>query len=254
MEWIVDPQAWIALVTLTLLEIVLGIDNIIFISILTGKLPLQQQPRARTLGLAFAMITRIMLLYSLVWLTRLTAPLFTVLAMEISIRDLVLIVGGAFLLAKSTMELHSSLEGPEQPTSKAAAAQAFAMVIVQIAIIDIVFSLDSVITAVGMAQHLEVMALAIVIAVFFMMGFAGMVSRFVDTHPTLKVLALSFLLIVGMALIADGLDFHIPKGYIYFAMAFSIFVESLNIRMRRRVEPVHLRAPSLPEETGRNSP
>lgn len=248
MEWITDPQAWIALVTLTLLEIVLGIDNIIFISILTGKLPAQQQPRARTLGLAFAMITRIMLLYSLVWLTRLTAPLFTVLAMDISIRDLVLIVGGAFLLAKSTMELHSSLEGPEQPAGKAAAAQVFAMVIVQIAIIDIVFSLDSVITAVGMAQHLEVMALAIVIAVFFMMGFAGAVSRFIDTHPTLKVLALSFLLIVGMALIADGLEFHIPKGYIYFAMAFSMFVESLNIRMRRRVEPVHLRAPALPEE------
>jgi predicted tellurium resistance membrane protein TerC len=254
MEWIADPQAWIALVTLTLLEIVLGIDNIIFISILTGKLPPHQQPRARTMGLAFAMITRIMLLYSLVWLTRLTAPLFTVLAMEISIRDLVLIVGGAFLIAKSTMELHSSLEGPQQPTGKAAAAQVFAMVIVQIAIIDIVFSLDSVITAVGMAQDLEVMALAIVIAVFFMMAFASTVSHFVDTHPTLKVLALSFLLIVGTALIADGLEFHIPRGYIYFAMGFSVFVESLNIRMRRKIEPVHLRTPSLPEdETDRKS-
>jgi predicted tellurium resistance membrane protein TerC len=252
MEWIADPQAWIALVTLTLLEIVLGIDNIIFISILTGKLPAHQQPRARTLGLAFAMITRIMLLYSLVWLTRLTEPLFTLMQMEISIRDLVLIIGGAFLLVKSTMELHSSLEGPEQPTS-ATAAQAFAMVIVQIAIIDIVFSLDSVITAVGMAQDIEVMALAIVIAVFFMMGFAGTVSRFVDTHPTLKVLALSFLLIVGMALIADGLEFHIPRGYIYFAMGFSIFVESLNIRMRRKIEPVHLRTPHLPDGKDRKA-
>jgi len=253
MEWIADPQAWIALVTLTLLEIVLGIDNIIFISILTGKLPVHQQPRARTIGLAFAMITRIMLLYSLVWLTRLTEPLFTLIQMEISIRDLVLIVGGAFLLAKSTMELHSSLEGPQQPTSQAAAAQVFAMVIVQIAIIDIVFSLDSVITAVGMAQDIEVMALAIVIAVFFMMGFAGTVSRFVDTHPTLKVLALSFLLIVGMALIADGLEFHIPRGYIYFAMGFSIFVESLNIRMRRKIEPVHLRTPHLPDGKDREA-
>ncbi len=254
MEWIADPQAWIALVTLTLLEIVLGIDNIIFISILTGKLPAHQQPRARTLGLAFAMITRILLLYSLVWLTRLTAPLFTLLTMEVSIRDLVLIIGGAFLLAKSTMELHSSLEGPQQPTTKQAnAAQAFAMVIVQIAIIDIVFSLDSVITAVGMANDIEVMALAIVIAVFFMMGFAGTVSRFVDTHPTLKVLALSFLLIVGMALIADGLEFHIPKGYIYFAMAFSILVESLNIRMRRKSEPVHLRSPHLPDGEDREA-
>lgn len=250
MEWLADPQAWIALVTLTLLEIVLGIDNIIFISILTGKLPKHQQPRARTLGLAFAMITRILLLYSLVWLTRLTAPLFTVLAMEISIRDLVLIIGGAFLLAKSTLELHSSLEGPEEHTDKAKAAQVFAMVIVQIAIIDIVFSLDSVITAVGMAQHIEVMALAIIIAVFFMMGFAGTVSRFVDTHPTLKVLALSFLLIVGMALIADGLDYHIPKGYIYFAMAFSIFVETLNIRMRKRTIPVQLHHPHMPHDSG----
>jgi len=253
MEWIADPQAWIALVTLTLLEIVLGIDNIIFISILTGKLPVHQQPRARTIGLAFAMITRIMLLYSLVWLTRLTEPLFTLIQMEISIRDLVLIVGGAFLLAKSTMELHSSLEGPQQPTSQAAAAQVFAMVIVQIAIIDIVFSLDSVITAVGMAQDIEVMALAIVIAVFFMMGFAGTVSRFVDTHPTLKVLALSFLLIVGTALIADGLEFHIPRGYIYFAMGFSIFVETLNIRMRRKIEPVHLRTPHLPDGKDREA-
>lgn len=253
MEWIADPQAWIALVTLTLLEIVLGIDNIIFISILTGKLPPDQQPRARRLGLAFAMVTRIMLLYSLVWLTRLTEPLFTVMHMGISIRDLVLIIGGAFLLGKSTMELHNSLEGPE-PQSGYAAAQVFAMVIVQIAIIDIVFSLDSVITAVGMAKDIEVMTLAIVIAVFFMMGFAGAVSAFIDKHPTLKVLALSFLLIVGMALIADGLEFHIPKGYIYFAMAFSILVESLNIRMRSKSAPVPLHRPTLPKEAEQKTP
>ncbi|MFP5505402.1 MAG: TerC family protein [Gammaproteobacteria bacterium] len=252
MEWLADPQAWIALVTLTLLEIVLGIDNIIFISILTGKLPRHLQPRARTIGLGFAMATRLLLLFSLVWLTHLTTPLFSVLGMEISVRDLVLIVGGGFLLAKSTMELHNSLEGPEEHKGPAA-AQAFALVIVQIAIIDIVFSLDSVITAVGMAQHIEVMALAIVIAVFFMMAFAGTVSRFVDEHPTLKVLALSFLLIVGMALVADGLDFHIPKGYIYFAMAFSVFVEMLNLRVRKRAAaPVQLRTRTLPEQTGQD--
>lgn len=245
MEWLADPQAWMALVTLTLLEIVLGIDNIIFVSILTSKLPLHQQPRARTLGLGFAMITRLMLLFSLVWLTRLTAPLFTIMEMDISVRDLVLIIGGAFLIAKSTMELHSSLEGPEEHQASAS-AHGFSLIIVQIAIIDIIFSLDSVITAVGMAQHIEVMALAIVIAVMFMMVFAGTVSRFIDSHPTLKVLALSFLLMVGLALIADGLDFHIPKGYIYVSMAFSIFVEALNIRLRKRTaEPVHLRKPNL---------
>lgn len=247
MEWIADPQAWAALVTLTALEIVLGIDNIIFISILVAKLPAHQQPRARTLGLGMAMITRLLLLFSLVWLTKLTAPLFTVLANEISIRDLVLILGGAFLIAKSTLELHSSLEGPEEHPTGKAASYGFALIIVQIAIIDIVFSLDSVITAVGMAQHIEVMAIAVIIAVLFMMAFAGTVSRFVETHPTLKVLALSFLLMVGLALIADGLDFHIPKGYIYFSMAFSIFVETLNIRMReRRSPPVQLRKPELP--------
>lgn len=245
MEWLADPQAWMALITLTLLEIVLGIDNIIFVSILTGKLPPQQQPRARTLGLGFAMITRLLLLFSLVWLTRLTAPLFSIWQWDISVRDLVLILGGAFLIAKSTLELHTSLEGPEEHGATAS-ARGFTLIIVQIAIIDIVFSLDSVITAVGMAQHLEVMALAIVIAVVFMMIFSGAVSRFIDTHPTLKILALSFLLMVGLALIADGLDFHIPKGYIYVSMAFSIFVETLNIRLRRRTaEPVHLRKPTL---------
>ena len=245
MEWIVDPQAWMALLTLTLLEIVLGIDNIIFISILTSKLPLHQQPRARTLGLGFAMITRLLLLFSLVWLTHLTAALFSIGQWEISVRDLVLILGGAFLIAKATMELHSNLEGEEE-REPSASTHGFMWVIAQIALIDIVFSLDSVITAVGMAQHLEVMALAIIIAVVFMMVFSGRVSRFIDTHPTLKVLALSFLLMVGLALVADGLDFHIPKGYIYVSMAFSIFVETLNIRLRRRpTEPVRLRKPPL---------
>ena len=191
------------------------------------------------------MITRLLLLFSLVWLTRLTTPLFTIMEMHISVRDLVLIVGGAFLIAKSTIELHTSLEGEEERKSSAA-AHGFTFIIVQIAIIDLVFSLDSVITAVGMAQHIEVMALAIVIAVLFMMLFAGAVSRFIDTHPTLKVLALSFLLMVGLALIAYGLDFHIPKGYIYVIMAFSIFVEALNIRLRgRSAKPVQLRKPSL---------
>ncbi len=249
LEWIAEPEAWVALVTLTLLEIVLGIDNIIFISILVAKLPPHLQPRARTLGLSMAMITRLLLLLSLVWLTKLTAPLFTVLEMEISVRDLVLILGGAFLLAKSTMELHSSLEGPEDHKTPGAASHGFALIIVQIAIIDIVFSLDSVITAVGMAKHLEVMAIAVVVAVLFMMAFAGAVGRVVETHPTLKVLALSFLLMVGLALIADGLDFHIPKGYIYFAMAFSVMVEVLNIKMRRRAgRPVELRTRSLPPD------
>lgn len=249
MEWIADPQAWVALITLTALEIVLGIDNIIFISILVAKLPAHLQPRARTLGLGMAMITRLLLLFSLVWLTKLTTPLFSVLSLDISVRDLVLILGGAFLIAKSTLELHDSLEGAETPKSGRAMNYGFTLIIIQIAIIDIVFSLDSVITAVGMAKHVEVMAIAVIIAVLFMMAFAGAVGRFVETHPTLKVLALSFLLMVGLALVADGLHFHIPKGYIYFSMAFSIFVETLNIRMRKRAaKPVQLRKPSQPPD------
>ncbi len=232
MSWIASPEAWIALLTLTVLEIVLGIDNIIFISILSGKLPLHKQPRARITGLAAAMLMRIGLLFSLVWVMKLTAPLFAVWGNEISGRDLILIAGGLFLLAKSTYEIHDKLEG-ESGRREARAAASFAGVIVQIMVLDIIFSLDSVITAIGMANRLEIMVLAVVIAVLFMMSSAGTIARFVERHPTVKMLALSFLLLIGVALIADGLDRHIPKGYIYFAMAFSVFVEMLNLRVRR---------------------
>jgi predicted tellurium resistance membrane protein TerC len=245
MDLIADPNAWLALITLTALEIVLGIDNIIFISILAGKLPQEQRARARTIGLGLAMGTRLALLASLVWLMRLTAPWFTVLGQEISGRDLILIVGGLFLLAKSTMEIHEKLEG-EEDASGGRAAATFASVIVQIAILDIVFSLDSIITAIGMSNQLPVMVAAVIIAVIFMMVFSGAVSGFIDRHPTVKMLALSFLLMIGLALIGDGLDMHIPKGYIYFAMAFSVLVEMLNIRTRRRGVPVHLRGPHTP--------
>ena len=238
MEWLTDPQIWIALVTLTALEIVLGIDNIIFISILAGKLPGNQQGRARTLGLALAMLMRIALLFSLTWIMRLTFPLFSVLGNEISGRDIILILGGLFLLAKSTYEIHDKLEG-EEGHSSARVASSFAGVIIQIILLDIVFSLDSVITAIGMVNQLWVMIAAVVIAVVFMMVSAGPISDFVHRHPTVKMLALSFLLLIGVSLIAEGLDQHIPKGYIYFAMAFSVFVEMLNLRIRgRQVEPV----------------
>jgi predicted tellurium resistance membrane protein TerC len=241
MEWIADPQAWVALATLTALEIVLGIDNIIFISILVGRLPPAQRQRARVLGLGLAMGTRIALLLSLAFLAKLTAPLFTLLAEEISGRDIVLIAGGLFLLAKSTFEIHGALEGPEEHELKAGAARSFTATLIQIAIIDIVFSLDSVITAVGMAQHVPVMVLAIVIAVGVMMFAAKAIGDFVDSHPTIKMLALSFLILIGVALIGEGLDLHIPKGYIYFAMAFSVVVEMLNIRMRKRArQPLQL--------------
>ena len=248
MDWITDPQSWIALATLTALEIVLGIDNIIFISILTGKLPLNLQPRARTIGLVLAMLTRLMLLFSLTWLMGLTAPLFSVLNNEISGRDIILIAGGLFLLGKSTLEIHDKLEG-EEGHSSARVKAAFASVIVQIMLLDIVFSLDSVITAIGMANRLAIMIAAVVIAVAFMMLSAGKISGFVEKHPTIKVLALSFLLLIGVALIADGLDLHIPKGYIYFAMAFSVFVEMLNMRLKhKKIPPVKLRQPYIDEE------
>jgi predicted tellurium resistance membrane protein TerC len=247
MELITDPNAWLALITLTALEIVLGIDNIIFISILAGKLPEAQRARARTIGLGLAMGTRLALLASLVWMMRLTAPWFTVLGNEISGRDVILILGGLFLLAKSTMEIHDKLEGEEESSSGRAVAT-FSSVIIQILLLDIVFSLDSIITAIGMADQLSIMAAAVIIAVIFMMFFAGAVNAFIDRHPTVKMLALSFLLMIGLALIGDGLDMHIPKGYIYFAMAFSVFVELLNIRIRRKVEPVHLRGPHAPTE------
>ncbi len=232
MEWLTDPQVWMALVTLTALEIVLGIDNIIFISIQAGKLPDHQQEKARMVGLGLAMFIRIALLFSLTWLMGLTAPLFTVLGNEISGRDLILLSGGLFLLWKSTMEIHEKLEGEEGHASAGAGAT-FSAVIVQILLLDIVFSLDSIITALGMANQLIVMVTAVVIAVGFMMLFSGKISAFVEKHPTIKMLALSFLLLIGVALIGDGLDMHIPKGYIYFAMAFSVLVEMLNLRMRR---------------------
>jgi len=242
MDWIADPEIWIALATLTFLEIVLGVDNIIFISILVGRLPAAQRQRARTLGLAFAMLTRIGLLLSLTWLMTLTQPLFTLIGREISGRDLILIAGGLFLLWKSVHEIHSALEGDEEGARPGAATAGFAGIIVQIGILDIVFSLDSVITAVGMVDIVGVMILAIVIAIGVMMFAAKPVGDFVERHPTVKMLALSFLTLVGVALIAEGWHYHIPKGYIYFAMAFSVGVEMLNLRLRaKRAEAVKLR-------------
>jgi predicted tellurium resistance membrane protein TerC len=240
MEWITSPEAWIALTTLTLLEIVLGVDNIIFISILVGRLPEAQRQRARLLGLGFAMGTRILLLLLLTWIMRLQATLFSVLQVDISGRDLILIGGGLFLLAKATLEIHHSLEGAEGE-GHAVKHAGFTSVIVQIGLIDIVFSLDSVITAVGLADDVGVMIIAIVIAVGVMMFAAGAIGRFVDDHPTIKMLALSFLVLIGVALIAEGVDVHIPKGYIYFAMAFSVVVEMLNIRIRGSRKPMHLK-------------
>ncbi|GJA53845.1 membrane protein [Aeromonas caviae] len=236
LEWIADPSAWVALATLTLLEIVLGIDNIIFISILVGRLPEAQRQKARILGLGLAMGTRILLLLSLAWVMRLTEPLFTVLGEAISGRDLILLAGGLFLIAKSTHEIHQSLEGAAEEAGVVSKTAGFLSTLVQIAILDIIFSLDSVITAVGMADHVPVMVLAIIIAVGVMMFAAKAIGDFVDTHPTIKMLALSFLILVGVALMAEGLDLHIPKGYIYFAMAFSLVVEMINIRLRGHQE------------------
>jgi predicted tellurium resistance membrane protein TerC len=248
MEMLTDPQAIIALITLTALEIVLGIDNIIFISILASKLPHHQQNRARIIGLGLAMFTRIALLFSLTWLMRLTSPLFTVLENDISGRDLILIIGGLFLLGKSTLEIHDKLEGEEEG-SMARAAVSFAGVLVQIMFLDIIFSLDSIITAIGMASQLVIMVTAVVIAVIFMMLFSGAVSAFIDRNPTIKILALSFLILIGVALIGDGLGMHIPKGYVYFAMAFSVGVEMLNIRIRGRgKDPVKLHQPHIDED------
>lgn len=241
MEWITDPQALIALLTLTVLELVLGIDNIIFISILSGKLPKENQKKARLVGLGLAMITRILLLFSISLIVKLTEPFFTVYGLGISGRDLILILGGLFLLAKSTMEIHSKLEG-EQEHHDVKAKTSFVSVIIQILLLDIVFSLDSVITAIGMANDLPVMIIAVIIAVIFMMFFSGSISDFVEKHPTIKILALSFLLLIGFSLIVEGLHQHIPKGYIYFAMTFSVFVEMLNLKMRKKkVEPIKLR-------------
>jgi predicted tellurium resistance membrane protein TerC len=245
MHLLTDPQAWIALVTLTVLEVVLGIDNIIFISILAGRLPEAKRASARRLGLAAAMLTRIALLLSITWLARLTAPLFTlpVVGRALSGRDLVLGAGGLFLIAKSVHEIHNKLEGDDPAATAGRAAVSFASVILQIMVLDIVFSLDSVITAVGMAQQVEVMVAAVMLAVLFMLWFSGPVSRFVDAHPTVKMLALAFLILIGVSLVADSMGQHIPKGYIYFAMAFSVGVEMLNIRIRHRAAPVRLRGP-----------
>lgn len=240
MEWIAQPQAWVALATLTALEIVLGIDNIVFISILAGRLPSHKRNKARTLGLGLAMVTRILLLLTLTWIMTLRTPLFRLFKNEISGRDIILLAGGLFLLAKSTHEIHASLEGNPE-TTKAKSTRNFVATLVQIAILDIVFSLDSVITAVGLADHIQVMILAIVIAVGIMMLSARVIGNFVDTHPTIKMLALSFLLLVGFSLMGEGLSLHIPKGYIYFAMAFSLGVEILNLQVRERAsKPVKL--------------
>jgi predicted tellurium resistance membrane protein TerC len=238
-EWIASPEAWAALATLTLLEIVLGIDNIVFISVLVGRLPQTERQRARVLGLAVAMASRIALLLVITWIMRLQATLMRIVDIDISARDVILIAGGLFLIAKATLEIHESLEGAEE-TERGIARAGFAAVLMQIGLIDIVFSLDSVITAVGMAEHVAVMVIAIVLAVGVMMLAAGAIGRFVDEHPTVKMLALAFLVLIGVALIAEGIDLHIPKGYIYFAMAFSVAVEMLNLRLRRRREPVQL--------------
>lgn len=240
MELLTDPQAWIALATLTALEIVLGVDNIIFLSILAARLPEHQRQRARILGLALAMGTRIALLVSLAWIMTLTDPLFSVLGKDVSGRDIILIGGGLFLLWKSVHEIHNSLEGADAGVPAARAFANFGATLVQIAIIDIVFSLDSVITAVGMVDEVPIMVTAIVIAVLIMMFAAKTIGDFVDRHPTIKMLALSFLIMVGMALIAEGFEFHVPKGYIYFAMAFSVAVEMLNLRVRKRQGPLRL--------------
>lgn len=236
LEWITNPEAWIALFTLTALEIVLGIDNIIFISILVSRLPQTQRQLGRLLGLSLAMTTRILLLLSLAWIMRLTTPLFSLSTFSFSGRDLILIIGGLFLLFKSTIEIHHNIEEAETAEIETKKKANFLTTLLQIALLDIVFSLDSVITAVGMAKDIEVMILAIMLAVFVMMFAAKAIGEFVDSHPTLKILALSFLTLIGISLVAEGLSFHIPKGYIYFAMSFSTGVELINIKLRKKTK------------------
>ncbi|MBM3737272.1 MAG: TerC family protein [Acidobacteria bacterium] len=240
MDWIGDPQGWIALATLTALEIVLGIDNVIFISILASRLPAAQQPRARRLGLLAALISRLMLLFSLTWIMRLTAPLFGVAGQEISGRDLILLIGGLFLIGKATREIHHKLEGAEGDADSTVKAS-FASVILQVLLVDVVFSLDSVITAVGMVDRISIMVAAVLISVGFMLAFAAPISGFVQKHPTVKVLALAFLILIGFTLVAEGFGQHISKGSVYFAMAFSVAVEMLNLRLRAKQAPVQLR-------------
>jgi predicted tellurium resistance membrane protein TerC len=248
MDWLNSPEAWIALLTLTALEVVLGIDNIIFIAILAERVKKESRARARQMGLTIAVGMRVLLLFSIVWIMGLTAPLFSLVGREFSGRDLILIAGGIFLMFKSTREIHHKLEGDEdEQGGNAKPAAAFVSVLVQIALLDIVFSLDSVITAVGVADELSVMVIAVVVAGAFMVVAANSVSRFVNAHPTLKMLALSFLLLIGMALVADGMGQEIEKRYIYFAMGFSVFVEVLNLRIKAKKAPLHLRGPSLPD-------
>jgi predicted tellurium resistance membrane protein TerC len=239
MEWLSDPNAWLGLLTLTALEIVLGIDNIIFISILSSKLRPDEQPRARKLGLMGAFVTRVLLLLSIAWVVKLTTPLFT-LFVPISGRSLILIIGGLFLIAKATYEIHGKLEGEDEAQEGSKVYPSMTAVVTQIMLIDIVFSLDSVITAVGMVDHVSIMIAANVVALIIMLGAAGPISAFVDRHPTIKMLALSFLLLIGTNLVAEGIGMHIPKGYTYFAMGFSVLVELLNIRLRKKAPPVHL--------------
>ncbi len=250
-EWLSSPEAWIALATLTSLEIVLGIDNIIFISILVGRLPEKQRDLARTLGLSLAMIARLVLLFSISWVMSLTEPWFTLMDRSFSGRDLILIGGGLFLLAKSTHEIHNSLEGVSQEDTKGSvAAASFGSVLVQIGVLDIIFSLDSVITAVGLSDQIAVMSIAIILSVVVMLFAAKSIGEFVDEHPTIKILALSFLIMVGMTLMVEGFGIHVPKGYIYFAMAFSVTVEMINLRMRKnQTEAIQLRKPIEESET-----
>ncbi|HET7537467.1 MAG TPA: TerC family protein [Candidatus Didemnitutus sp.] len=243
MEWLSDPQAWISLLTLTGLEIVLGIDNIIFISILAGKLPPDRQAKARQTGLMLALITRIGLLASIAWMAKLTTPLLSLFDRGISGRDLILIIGGLFLIVKSTIEVHDKLEGEDGHANPTGSKASFGGVLIQIMFLDIVFSLDSVITAVGMAQHLAVMITAVVLAMGVMLMAAGAISDFVNRHPTLKMLALSFLILIGVTLVAEGTGMHVPKGYVYFAMAFSFGVEMLNLKLRKKTKPVELHQP-----------
>ncbi|MEX2178549.1 MAG: TerC family protein [Gemmatimonadaceae bacterium] len=243
MDWFADPNAWIGLLTLTVLEVVLGIDNIIFISILASKLPAQQQPLARRLGLTGAFVSRLALLFSIAWVVKLTAPLFTVFDFPISGRALILIVGGLFLIGKATFEIHGKLEGEDHEATGKRVMPSLVGVVAQIMVIDIVFSLDSVITAVGMVDQISIMVIANVIALGIMLMAAGPIAGFVDRHPTVKMLALSFLLLIGTNLVAEGFGAHIPKGYTYFAMGFAVMVEMLNLRLRKKSEPVQLHRP-----------
>ena len=249
MEWLTDPQAWIALLTLTFLETVLGIDNIVFVSILTGRLPPEQRPKARRLGLLLAMGMRIALLFTITWIMQATEPLFAPFGHELSIRDLILLGGGLFLMWKSVTEIHHKLEGAEDAANGAGGQVTFAGVLVQIALLDLVFSLDSVITAVGTVDHVTIMVIAVLVSVGVMVAFVDPICAFVERHPTVKLLALSFLLLIGFTLVGEAWGLHVPKGYVYFAMGFSVFVELLNLRLRRGGKPVALRGPTTPPTT-----